>query len=486
VKHLVSTDKFNVIGLEARDRVGGRVFTNEKGHEIGAAWIHGTHIHHPDETVEENPVLTMVKEFASSNELFLNSNFLMVNSDGSEIPSDVGIWDDLWIILNQIKKSNLAVDNAYQPTDISIYDFISMNWERLFTHVAPETVKAVIKFLIEWQGYYAGNWENISVGSMAVDKEFDGDQLLITNGGYTRLLNHYLHNYGLKRIIRLNTPVTEIHCNGDDGCKVFTVDSEGNCEEFEADVVVVTVPLGVLKENGIIFIPPLPQEKLDAINRLGFGIYDKIFIDFASPIETDNGGFWKSDMDVIYIVPKSDDDYREYCRTIAHGQPVEGDDGASRRPYDQRDPDHIGIEMANLSAINHRPKLVMLIYGKAALEMEEICHDPQLLTNFARSKLQNAFPNAFIPEIVGVEATSWGNDPYAHGSYANIPLGASGQDMHVLSLPVDNKILFAGEATFSMHYSTVHGALKSGRREFARLVSMFYPHEENEFKHLLL
>ena len=127
----------------------------------------------------------------------------------------------------------------------------------------------------------------------------------------------------------------------------------------------------------------------------------------------------------------------------------------------------------------------MLIYEKAARDMEAIAHNTQLLTHFARSKLQNAFPTSFIPEIINVEATTWGRDPYAYGSYANIPLGASGQDMHILSLPVDNKILFAGEATFSLHYSTVHGAMKSGRREFARIMTMFYPLEENEFQYLL-
>ena len=28
--------------LEARDRIGGRVFTNESGMDIGAAWLHGS------------------------------------------------------------------------------------------------------------------------------------------------------------------------------------------------------------------------------------------------------------------------------------------------------------------------------------------------------------------------------------------------------------------------------------------------------------
>ena len=41
------------------------------------------------------------------------------------------------------------------------------------------------------------------------------------------------------------------------------------------DAVLVTVPLGVLKHGSIEFSPPLPQRKLEAIKRLGFGLLNK-------------------------------------------------------------------------------------------------------------------------------------------------------------------------------------------------------------------
>ena len=156
-----------------------------------------------------------------------------------------------------------------------------------------------------------------------------------------------------------------------------------------------------------------------------------------------------------------------------------------RRLYEERENDHIGIEMANISNISGTPKIVMLIYGKAALEMEAIADNKEALTEFAISKLRNAFPDRIIPEADDVFATKWGNDIYSYGSFANIPVGSSGQDMITLSEPVNDKILFAGEATFSEHYSTVHGALKSGRREFARIMKLRFPQLENEFENLL-
>lgn len=49
------------------------------------------------------------------------------------------------------------------------------------------------------------------------------------------------------------------------------------------DAVLVTVPLGVLKEGSIKFVPPLPQRKLDSIQRMGFGILNKVCLRHTTP-----------------------------------------------------------------------------------------------------------------------------------------------------------------------------------------------------------
>lgn len=55
-------------------------------------------------------------------------------------------------------------------------------------------------------------------------------------------------------------------------------------EEFPADYVIVTVSLGVLKQHHTkLFCPGLPAEKVDAINKLGFGHVNKIFLEYARP-----------------------------------------------------------------------------------------------------------------------------------------------------------------------------------------------------------
>ena len=50
-------------------------------------------------------------------------------------------------------------------------------------------------------------------------------------------------------------------------------------EVDKADAVLVTIPLGVLKECApTLFQPKLPDWKLEAINRLGFGNLNKVLV----------------------------------------------------------------------------------------------------------------------------------------------------------------------------------------------------------------
>ena len=65
--------------------------------------------------------------------------------------------------------------------------------------------------------------------------------------------------------------MTEVHYFGDH----VKVQTSGG-DTFRADKVIVTVPLGLLKADGIAFRPPLPEKKLDAIRSLGAGIIEKV------------------------------------------------------------------------------------------------------------------------------------------------------------------------------------------------------------------
>ncbi|MCM2422814.1 NAD(P)/FAD-dependent oxidoreductase [Streptomyces sp. RKAG293] len=80
--------------------------------------------------------------------------------------------------------------------------------------------------------------------------------------------------------------------------------------------------------------------------------------------------------------------------------------------------------------------------------------------------------NPTVPEPLAYLRTSWSIDPFALCSYSYLApssLGARARAM--LAAPVADRLYFAGEATSSEAPSTAHGALESGRRAAAQVIS---------------
>lgn len=53
-------------------------------------------------------------------------------------------------------------------------------------------------------------------------------------------------------------------------------------ESFTADYVLVTLPLAILRQNSVVFSPPLPDSKLRAIQNLGVGVMEKVLFCFSN------------------------------------------------------------------------------------------------------------------------------------------------------------------------------------------------------------
>ena len=69
-----------------------------------------------------------------------------------------------------------------------------------------------------------------------------------------------------------------------------------------------------------------------------------------------------------------------------------------------------------------------------------------------------------IPEPEAYVRTGWGNDPFSRGSYSFQKLDCQKNDRPLLAAPVAERLFFAGEATHSEYFGTVHGAYSSGVR----------------------
>ena len=118
-------------------------------------------------------------------------------------------------------------------------------------------------------------------------EEFDDEEYNRLKHGYHTLIEH-LAAFVNKNSVKLNEKVDHIDWspNHDD---LVTVKSFNSLEQkykiYKANCVCLTVSLGVLKrDHANLFSPGLPQNKVKAIERLGFGTVNKIFTVFDRPI----------------------------------------------------------------------------------------------------------------------------------------------------------------------------------------------------------
>jgi monoamine oxidase len=103
----------------------------------------------------------------------------------------------------------------------------------------------------------------------AAEFEADDDALLEKGMGT------FVETYGQGLPVCLNSPVTHITYNTEGvGLEI------AGGKRYQARRAIVTVSTGVLKAGKIQFQPPLPQEKLEAIQGLPMGVMQKVIIDF--------------------------------------------------------------------------------------------------------------------------------------------------------------------------------------------------------------
>ncbi|CAM8981727.1 unnamed protein product [Rhodiola kirilowii] len=263
---------------------------------------------------------------------------------------------------------------------------------------------------------------------------FGGAHCMI-KGGYSSIVESLAE--GLQ--IHLNQVVTDISYNlldseeiGNQCSKVKVSTSNG--DEFSADAVLVTVPLGCLKADAIKFQPPLPQWKRSSIQRLGYGVLEKVVLEF--PV-----AFWDESVDYF---------------------------GATAEETSQRGQCFM---FWNLKKTVGAPVLIALLVGKAALEGQSLNSVDHV--NHAVGTLRKLFGEDTVPDPVASVVTDWGRDPFSYGSYSYVAIGASGEDYDLLGKPVENCLFFAGEATCKEHPDTVGGAMMSGLREAVRILDIF-------------
>ncbi|VDP45207.1 unnamed protein product [Schistosoma mattheei] len=109
--------------------------------------------------------------------------------------------------------------------------------------------------------------------------ELSGDHCVLQDGygSVTDNLAHFITS--VKRISYSNTGVQVDVLN--------SAFSQDDLIEYEADALICTLPLGILKEIVPRFEPRLPDWKISAIQRLGFGVLNKVSITYSTKMYTE-------------------------------------------------------------------------------------------------------------------------------------------------------------------------------------------------------
>lgn len=94
--------------------------------------------------------------------------------------------------------------------------------------------------------------------------------------------------------IHLNKIVDRIAWSNDgaSSCNLEYHDVDGSTYNMEADAVISTLPLGVLRHELVNFDPPLPNDMQSAIAAFSYGALGKVFFEFDDV-------FWSKDNDQV-------------------------------------------------------------------------------------------------------------------------------------------------------------------------------------------
>ncbi|PFH57666.1 hypothetical protein XA68_14710 [Ophiocordyceps unilateralis] len=311
-----------------------------------------------------------------------------------------------------------AISQYKHLVELSAQDHRLINW-----HVAN----------LEYSNANSLHNLSLELWDMDAGNEWEGQHTMVV-GGYQSVARGLLQ---CPTMLDLTTefPVKSIKYRADDFNGPAVIESDSGAT-IEADCVVCTVPLGVLKQGSIAFDPPLPPWKTGVIDRLGFGILNKVVLVYEDV-------FWEPDRHIFGVLRDAPNRHST----------AQKDYSTNRGRF---------FQWFNVSNTTGLPCLLAL----TGCETEHTSND-QLIAE-ATDILRTIFGKD-VPYPKEAVVTRWGSDRFARGSYSSAASGMLPDDYDTMSRSVGN-LFFAGEHTIGTHPATVHGAYLSGLRAAAEVL----------------
>ena len=355
----------NFLILEARERIGGRVFTNDENIDMGAAWLHGSN---------NNPL----NKFVNMDTLIPVSGCNpWMHSENTQIK-----------YLNN--KSNITEEKR---------QLLASKWNSIATKIGNIHNKTIIEgfeevkedfkddndlfsFLYMIEVWCGGSIKNISTSFLneqnytnALFGDYGGSHCLFKNGAKTLLdsiINSFNDKTKFNEKIRYNQVVTKIIYN--DYCvEVHTNDGKiYNCNKL-----CITVPPGPLKD--IIFSPPLKKEKLISLSKIKMGSYKKIQLEFCK-----DDIFWNDIDGPMFLTYNSKIDGEMY---YLHNVSAEHNENTDLFPY---------ILWNNYKYSKNKPILEAICPADIGWKLSGMPDD--IIIDNITSQLRNYYPN--MPEPI--------------------------------------------------------------------------------------
>ena len=409
-----------VVVLEARDRVGGRVWTDRTDGlvtDLGASWIHG---------INGSPVAAAARAFGMPTMEFTVGGYqpdsrpiAYYGPDGTRLTDAATqrFADDIHTVDATLADVIATADADASYRDVTETALAAQGWD-------AERTQRVREYLEHRTEEQYGAWIEDLAAHGLDDDTVDGDEVVFPEG-YDRLPAHLAEGLA----VRLAHVVSRVEWS----TAGVTVTTDRGA--LTADTAVVTVPVGVLRSDDFLIDPPLPTPISEALGRLAMNAFEKVIMRFPTT-------FWDDD---VYAIRQQGPESRWW-----HSW------------YD-------------LTPLHGTPTLLTFAAGPAAVETRG--WDQDRLVASIMEQLRRLYGDR-VPQPSHVHVTDWQDDPFSHGAYAYMRVGSTTADHDDLAAPIGGVLHLAGEATWTDDPATVPGALYSGHRAACNILGRDVPIED--------
>lgn len=399
--------------LEARERVGGRIFTvRPQGSavplELGAEFIHG-----------ESPSVFEHLRLANDVAIDAARTRFMARRSG-QLKQAEDLFEVMKARLRRVPKPR---------TDLPFAEFLKRQRRRL-----SPAVRSFATMLVE--GFDAADPARAS--AIEILKEWAGGNAADAptfrpQRGYGAMIDSLAASLDPEKVsVQLHSIVTEVRWQRDKVQVLAT--RHGEPVEVRARHAIITLPLGVLQlpalaPGSVLFTPALPRKP---VSRLFMGPVIKLMLCFSKP-------FWAQ---------IEDGRHRDVAFFHARGAPFPT--FWSTLP----------VRSPVLTAWSGGPNALRLV----ARSTDEVLRP-------ALASLAELFGKGrnYRRLLEGVYWHDWQSDPYSCGAYSYAGVGG-GPARKQLARPLEQTLFFAGEALDQEESSSVGGALNTGQRAAQQLL----------------